>query len=64
MDLLARLENRCATLGRAVMLRQETGEVLVGTAIALGPDGALHIRMENGKIVRCLSGQVRELPAS
>lgn len=64
MDLLARLENRCATLGRAVMLRQETGEVLVGTAIALGPDGALHIRLENGKIVRCLSGQVRELPAS
>lgn len=44
---------RSATLGRAVRI----GEV-VGTAVALDPDGALRVRMANGEERRVLAGDV------
>lgn len=58
-DLPDRLSGRCATLGCRVVLRRETGVEVVGKAMALGPDGALHIQTDSGNMIRCLSGRVR-----
>lgn len=58
-DLPDRLSGRCATLGRRVVLCRETGVEVVGKAMALGPDGALHIQTDSGNMIRCLGGRVR-----
>ncbi len=48
MDALAPVwRRRSAILGRAVRV-ETAGEVVVGTAVALEPDGALRVRMESG----------------
>jgi BirA family biotin operon repressor/biotin-[acetyl-CoA-carboxylase] ligase len=52
---------RCATLGRLVQVTLAGGESLVGSAEALGDDGALVVRPEGGEAVEVRAADITHL---
>lgn len=51
----------CATLGQPVRVRWPGGEVLEGTAVSLGDDGALRVADASGRVHAVLAGDVERL---
>lgn len=61
--IAARCAAVCATLGAPVRVLRPGGEVLQGTAVSLGGDGALRVADAEGRVHAVLAGDVERLRA-